>query len=56
VTTELLGKAMVPDAPFVQPCGAPYRIDTDYFGKQRNTANPVPGPFENPAGGAVRLK
>jgi alpha-N-arabinofuranosidase len=56
VTTELLGKAMVPDAPFVQPCGAPYRLDTDYFGKQRNTANPAPGPFENPVGGALRLK
>jgi hypothetical protein len=48
VTTELLGKAMVPDAPFVQPCGAPYRIDTDYLGSRRNADRPGAGPFSAP--------
>ena len=56
VTTEMLGKAAVPDLPFEQPDGAPYRIDTDYFGKQRNLENPFPGPFELPAGGKQKLK
>jgi len=46
VTTELLGKAKIPDLSFEQPDGSPYYIDTDYFGKKRNTANPYPGPFE----------
>ena len=26
--------------------GSPYRIDTDYLGRERNEANPFPGPFE----------
>jgi len=46
VTTELLGKAKIPDLPYVQPDGSPYRIDTDYLGRKRNDANPFPGPFE----------
>ena len=45
VTTELLGRAKVPDAPYEKPDGTPYRLDTDYFGKKRNTENPAPGPF-----------
>jgi alpha-N-arabinofuranosidase len=45
VTTELLGKAKTPDLPYVQPDGSPYRIETDYLGKKRNTENPFPGPF-----------
>jgi alpha-N-arabinofuranosidase len=56
VTTELLGKAKIPDLPYEQPDGSPYRIDTDYFGKKRNAANPFPGPFELPAGGKQELK
>jgi len=46
VTTELLGKAKIPDLPYEQPDGSPYRIDTDYFGRDRNDTNPFPGPFE----------
>lgn len=46
VTTSLLGRAKIPDLPYQQPNGSPYRIDTDYFGRKRNTANPCPGPFE----------
>jgi alpha-N-arabinofuranosidase len=56
VTTVLLGKAKTPDLPYEQPDGSPYRIDTDYFGKKRNTANPFPGPFELPEGGRQVLK
>jgi alpha-N-arabinofuranosidase len=51
VTTERLGRAKIPNLPYVQPDDSPYRIDTDWFGKPRNTANPFPGPFEHPGGG-----
>jgi alpha-N-arabinofuranosidase len=49
VTTDLLGRAQVPDALFENPDGSPVRIDTDYFGKRRSRTNPAPGPFENPS-------
>jgi len=48
VTTQWLGAAVVPEAPFEQPDGSPYRLDTDYFGKPRNAENPFPGPFAQP--------
>jgi alpha-N-arabinofuranosidase len=56
VTTELLGKAVIPDQAFENPDGTPLRIDTDYFGKKRNEKNPFPGPFEIPQGGKQILK
>jgi len=56
VTTELLGRAKIPDLPYEQPDGSPYRIDIDYFGKKRKAANPFPGPFELPEGGRHLLK
>jgi alpha-L-arabinofuranosidase len=56
VTTDLLGRAKVPDLPYVKPDNSSYRIDTDWYGKQRNTANPFPGPFERPEGGTQALK
>ena len=56
VTTALLGKAKIPDLPYEQPDGSPYRLDTDYLGKKRNAANPFPGPFEFPEGGKLMLK
>ena len=52
VTTELLGKAVIPNLPYEQPDGTPIRIDTDYFGKPRNES-PTPGPFENPGQGEL---
>ncbi len=55
VTTTLLGKATIPDLPYVQPDGSAYRIDTDYFGRERNAGNPYPGPFELPDGGPRTL-
>ncbi len=56
VTTERLGKAKIPDLPYEQPDGSPYRLDTDYFGNQRNAANPFPGPFEWSAVSRQELK
>ncbi|MDP6525378.1 MAG: malectin domain-containing carbohydrate-binding protein [Kiritimatiellia bacterium] len=56
VTTELLGKAKVPDAPFEQPDGTPYRLDTDYSGKKRNAENPAPGPFQSSSEQVIGLK
>ncbi len=56
VTTELLGKAMIPQAAFENADGTPLKIDTDYFGKPRNSANPTPGPFEKSGTGALSLQ
>jgi len=56
VTTKLLGKAAIPGQPFENPDGSPLTIDTDYFGRKRNKANPSAGPFENPGDGEVKLK
>ena len=56
VTTDLLRKANIPDAPYNKPDGEPYRLDSDYFGKKRNEKNPSAGPFENAGEGEVILK
>ena len=56
VTTERLGPATVPDLPYQQPDGTPYRLDTDYFGRKREQANPFPGPFARPERGKQVLK
>jgi alpha-L-arabinofuranosidase len=46
VTTELLGKAKIPDQLFDNPDGSPIKIDSDYLGKSRDMGNPFPGPFD----------
>ena len=56
VTSALLGKAIRPNAPFEQPDGTPYRLDTDYFGEKRNTDNPEPGPFRMGTEKMLRVK
>jgi alpha-N-arabinofuranosidase len=56
VTTELLGKAAIPDLPYEQADGTALRIERDYFGKKRNASNPTPGPFEAPGSGPLKLK
>ena len=56
VTTDLLGKAKIPNLPYEQADGSPYRLDTDYLGKKRNAANPFPGPFEWTKSGKQTLK
>jgi alpha-N-arabinofuranosidase len=56
VTTELLGKARIPQLPYVNSDATPVNIDTDYFGKPRNKTHPTAGPFENPGTGPLTLK
>ena len=56
VTTELLGKAAVPNQKFENPDGSPLRIDKDFFGKKRNDRNPFPGPFEMTDSGNGRIR
>ncbi len=56
VTSELLGKATVPDAPFENRDGTPYRIDTDYSGEKRDADNPAPGPLRSARSGKVSVK
>lgn len=51
VTTELLGRAAIPNLPFERPDGTALRIDKDFSGRPRNAANPFPGPLERPKGG-----
>jgi len=55
VTTELLGKAIVPDLPFENRDGTPVKIVSDYFGAERKSGNPTPGPFERPNTGGIRM-
>ncbi|MCX6868328.1 MAG: right-handed parallel beta-helix repeat-containing protein [Verrucomicrobia bacterium] len=56
VTTELLGKARIPQLPYVNSDATPVNIDTDYFGKPMNKTHPTAGPFENPGTGPLTLK
>jgi hypothetical protein len=56
LTTELLGKAVVPNAAFENRDDSPVTIDYDYSGKKRNKQNPTAGPFENPGNGKITLK
>ena len=51
VTTDRLGKARIPDLPFMNYDGAYLKIDTDYFGQKRSEQNPSAGPFEKVKGG-----
>ena len=56
VTSDGLGRAIIPDLPFTNPDGTPLRIDVDYFGRPRNPADPFPGPFEMPGGSTADVK
>ncbi|MCA1759442.1 MAG: hypothetical protein LC658_06710, partial [Bacteroidales bacterium] len=56
VTSELLGKAIVPNLPFENPDGTSVKIDSDYFGTKRNSGSPTPGPFEKLEKGENRIK
>ncbi len=53
VTSKLLGKATVPDAPFEDYDGSPLIINTDYFGNKRDKSHPAAGPFETLEGDKV---
>ncbi|WP_428939393.1 right-handed parallel beta-helix repeat-containing protein [Fontivita pretiosa] len=56
ITSELLGKASIPQAAYEQPDGTPIQINTDYFGQPRSATNPAPGPFEDVADGLINRK
>lgn len=56
VTTASLGKATIPNLPFENPDGSMLCIDKDYSGKERNRANPSPGPFEIRTAGKQKIK
>jgi hypothetical protein len=56
VTSELLGRAKIPNLPYMLPDATPVRIDTDYFGNRRNESNPAPGPFELAEYGKIELE
>lgn len=56
VNTTLLGNAIVPDLPFVNPDGSDITVNKDYFGELRNMKNPDPGPFENPGDYNAEIK
>ncbi len=57
ISTQNLGKAMIPDQAYENPDGSPLKIDSDFFGNKRNEKNPSAGPFENPAiGKELKLK
>ena len=55
ITTEILGKAKIPNAPFDNPDGSDLVIDMDYFGNKRS-GKTNPGPFSDLKTGEVRLK
>ena len=56
VTSKLLGKAKITNLFYENFDGTALKINTDYFGKKRNEANPFPGPFENYRKGTTKLK
>lgn len=56
VTTQTLRPAIIPNLPFENVDGSPLKIDTDYLGNKRNTANPSPGSFEITRSGMQRIK
>jgi len=56
ITTELLGKAKIPNLSYENADGTPLKINTDYFGKKRNVANPFPGPFKGVKAGKQTIK
>jgi hypothetical protein len=56
VTTALLGTVITPGCAFENPDGTPLKIDTDYFGHNRNEADPTAGPFEQWGSGKIKLE
>jgi len=56
VTSDLLGRAEVPDQPFMDYDGSHLTINTDYLGNKRKHENPAAGPFENLKTGEQRIK
>ncbi|MFZ1292305.1 MAG: right-handed parallel beta-helix repeat-containing protein [Melioribacteraceae bacterium] len=56
VTTDLLNLALIPKLRFENVDGSKLRINSDYFGKERNKIFPSPGPFEIIQSGRAKIK
>jgi alpha-N-arabinofuranosidase len=56
ITTELLGKAKVPNLSYENGDGTPISILTDYFGKKRSIESPFPGAIEYTGNAAITVK
>ncbi len=56
ITTELLGKAKLPNQAFENSDGTPLKIDSDFQGNKRSESNPSAGPFEIAGEGIQYLK
>ena len=56
ITSDVLGRAQIPNLPFERADGSPVRIDKDYFGRTRKASNPFPGPFQSPGEGKQEFK
>jgi len=56
VTTQSLQPVVIANLPYENPDGTLLTIDTDYFGKKRNSSNPSPGAFEIMATGKQKIK
>jgi alpha-N-arabinofuranosidase len=55
VTTQLLGTALVAQAPYENAEGTPLVVDRDLLGQPRDPAKPTAGPFERPGAGEVAI-
>ena len=44
VTSDLLSLALIPKLPFQRADASPIRLETDFSGRARNSANPLPRP------------
>ncbi|SDS19086.1 right-handed parallel beta-helix repeat-containing protein [Opitutus sp. GAS368] len=56
IATTGLGKTKISGLPFESPTGKPLVVDSDYFGKKRDSRNAGVGPFADPASSQRRIK
>lgn len=56
ITTDVLGKAIIPNQLFTNPDGSSLKGDYDYFNHKRNMENPFPGPIEFNNNGRQEIK
>ena len=56
ITTQLLGKAKIPNLRFENTDGSAITVDKDFFNEKRSLKKPAAGPFENLKPGFNRLK
>ena len=56
VTTELLGKAKVPELAYENPDGSPLKVDRDYFGQRRGATSPNARAIREPGRGRTQAQ